>query len=106
MRIHDWIFGIVDDICFDREYVYPCFVRHFSSFMSEVMEQGMLSGSGVHVIPGIKSNISAKLTWRLEHRLDWVKSNEIHLTCEFEGDAWGWQPKSASFEMSSGAKLE
>jgi len=105
VKIHDWIFEIVDEICYDREYVYPSFVRHFCSLMREVERTGRLSGEGTYRVSGIKSNINAVLSWQFEHRLNLVGSNVITINCEFEGTD-DPPEHNASFEMSSGEWIE
>jgi len=105
MRIHDWIFEIVDDICYDREYTYPSFVHHFCSLMQDIERFGRLSSEGTYSIQGIKSNITAILSWRLEHRLNLVGSNVISIRCIFEGTN-DLPERCARFEMSTGERLE
>ena len=105
MKIHDWIFEIVDEICYDREYVYPSFVRHFCSLMQKIEQTGRLSGEGTYRVPGIKSNITAVLSWQFEHRLNLVGSNVIAVSCEFEGGD-DLPNRIANFEMSTGERIE
>lgn len=106
MKLHDWIYEIVEDICYDREYVYPYFVRHFTGLMKEIEEQGSISGEGTYSIPGIKSGVTATLHWQIEHRLNWVGSNVVSIQCEFGLTTADLSERAAKFEMTSGEMMD
>jgi len=77
MKLHEWIYNIASDICYDREYVYPCYVRHFGQLMNDILEQGKLSQSGSYEIVGMKSDLKARLNWQLERCANLIGLNVV-----------------------------
>ena len=84
MKLHDWIYKIVTEVCYDRDYLYACYVRHFTGLMNEIIEKGPSVQAGEYNIGGIKSNKNVRIDWQLERRLDWTGSNIISFSCQFE----------------------
>lgn len=106
MRLHDWIYDIVCEICYDREYLYACYVRHFSALLTEIFEQGRIVDSGTYKIIGIKSNLVANFYWRLESRLNMMRLNVVTIRCAVENVDTGKQQSEyvQSFELSAGER--
>ena len=104
MKLHEWFYDMVAGVCHDREYVFAAFVRHFSAFMSDVLQSGQFAGEGTYVIPGIKSGSRATLAWRLERRLDWMGLNEltVHYLIQDMSSDTVVAENTRAFELSTG----
>jgi hypothetical protein len=81
MRLHDWLFQVVADACYDRDYLYLVFIRLFTALMNQILDRGRFENSGKYSLPGMKSNLSAQLAWQLEHHLSWMGPNWLQLRC-------------------------
>jgi hypothetical protein len=104
MTLHDWLYQVVAEVCYDRDYLYLAFVRHFSALMGQIVERGRFEDRGTYALPGMKSNRSARLEWRLEHALTWDGPNRLELRCILL-DALSGAPieaRSACFDLSTG----
>ncbi|RKY04948.1 MAG: hypothetical protein DRP56_09460 [Planctomycetota bacterium] len=100
--MHDWIYKIVIDVCYDRDYLYACFIRHFSRLMNDVLTKGTCSQSGEYEIKGMKSNKDAHINWQLERRIDWMGSNSISFDCKVNSLDSGIETMHGRFDMSTG----
>jgi hypothetical protein len=104
MRLHDWIYDIVCEICYDREYLYACYVRHFSALLKDILEQGLTADGGTYRIIGIKSNLAADFHWQLESRLNMMGLNVVTIRCSIENQDTKKKESEyiQSFELSAG----
>ena len=84
MRLHDWLYDLVGEVCYDREYLYLFFLKHFQALMAEVIEQGRSVASGTYTMPGRKSDRQASLRWRLSRRVDWTAPNVLVIDWEIQ----------------------
>jgi len=75
------IYNVVCEICYDREYIYPCFLEVFGELTSDIYGSGGTVGSGAVKVNGIKSDCMAIFEWSLLRRLDFIRFNELYLTC-------------------------
>jgi hypothetical protein len=105
--LHDWVYALVQDVCFDREYLYRCFVEHFSALMHEIHAEGRVMGGGEYRIPGIKSGLHAVIRWRLAHQVSYAGPNLVALSAELRRDTGEREgiPEKRAFELSSGAPV-
>ncbi len=106
MKLHGWIYEIVTEVCYDRDYLYACYVRHFSGLMNDVFAKGACWQSGEYEIKGMKSNKDAHISWQLERRLGWMGSNVITLSCRFESLDIKNTELTAEFDLSTGNSLD
>jgi len=102
MKLHDWIYEIVSEVCYDRDYLYACYIRHFTGLTNNIIETGSLACSGDYVIEGMKSNKNANISWQLERRIDWMGSNIINLDCKIRSQGSEIETLQAQFDMSTG----
>lgn len=104
MRLHEWLYRLVYEICYDREYVYFCYARHFSELTKHIFEQGRFSESGSYEIPGMKSGKRALLHWQLAHCIDLIRLNTVTIRCTIENSDTGKKESEVSqtFELSCG----
>jgi hypothetical protein len=77
--LHDWLYDLVCQVCYDRDYLYLSFVRHFGGLMATVEQAGPTQAAGTYAFAGLKSGLRVDLTWRLARRLDWLRSNWLAL---------------------------
>jgi hypothetical protein len=80
--LHDLLYRIVEEVCWDKDYLYRSFTGHFSALMTQIYERGATAGRGSYEVNGIKSDVEARISWRLQHRLDYFGPNELLISCE------------------------
>jgi hypothetical protein len=100
--LHDWLYRLVDEVCFDREYLYRAFVENFSALLKEIYRLGGTEGRGSYEFPGIKSGRRASLNWALAHRLNYSGPNILsfeYVIAEGEAEVERGQ---ARFDLSTG----
>ena len=102
MKLHDWIYEIVCEVCYDRDYLYACFVRHYTNLLNEIIEKGSSAQAGEYNIEGIKSNKNVRINWQLERRLNWMGSNIASFSCRIESLGSEVQKMKNRFDMSTG----
>jgi hypothetical protein len=104
MRLHDWFYQVVADVCYDRDYLYLVFIRHFTALMSQILDQGRFENRGKYTLPGMKSNLSAQLEWQLENRMTWMGPNRLELRCTFTDAFSGLEKETRRgwFDLSTG----
>ena len=107
MRLHDWLYECVAEVCYDRDYLYLAYVRHFTALMNQIIDRGRFENRGEYAFAGMKSNLSARLEWQLEHRLSWMGSNQLQLRCTFTNTLTGADSdiRSGRFDFSTGEML-
>lgn len=82
MMLHDWFYEIITRICYDREYLYPCFVRNFGDFMNGLYRQAGMQFEGEYRAAGLKSNKDAVFGWQMSGKgLDLFGANAMRVTC-------------------------
>jgi hypothetical protein len=108
VRLHEWFYDLICRICYDREYLFLSFTRHFATFTSALWREGTCVPTGTYAIPGMKSGLEARLTWRLDRRLDWIGSNRLRIECEIvttdSGERQGYERHA--FELATGESNE
>jgi hypothetical protein len=104
MQIHDWLFQIVADVCYDRDYLYLAYIRHFTALMNQIVDRGRFESRGEYALHGMKSNLSAILDWQLEHHLTWMGPNRLTLCCTQTNNLTGVASETSSvcFDLSTG----
>lgn len=107
MRIHEWLYDVVREICHDREYIYLSFIQSFKALMDDIYTRGYIEDHGEHIVEGIKSGLRAEITWRLHHRVNYVGLNIVDMICvirdRFSGEEQ--QKLEESFELSAGERV-
>jgi hypothetical protein len=104
MMLHDWFYQVVADVCYDRDYLYLAYIRHFSALMDQIVDRGRFEQSGEYAFPGMKSNLEARLEWQLEHQLSWTGPNGLSLHCKLVDSSSGMEQESRTgrFDFSTG----
>ncbi len=107
MKLHEWLYRLVYEICHDREYFYFCYARHFSELTKYIFEQGRFSESGAYEIPGMKSSKKAILHWQLAHCTDFTRLNTVTIYYTIEDSDTGKKESGASqtFDLSCGESV-
>lgn len=107
IRLHEWLYDIVHDICYDREYIFLLYSRSFKELIDMVLEKGMTVPEGEYSITGIKSNFKAIIRWNHEHRLNYVGLNVCKFHCKIVDKTTGEieQEIEQSFELSAGESI-
>lgn len=107
MKLHEWLYNIVCEICRDREYVYLSFVRNFTALMKEIYETGDIKDSGTFTVTGIKSNMNADIQWHIHHRIDYSGLNSVTVKCVIVDTVTGVRNKEYEiiFELSMGESI-
>jgi hypothetical protein len=103
--LHDWLYRLVDEVCFDREYVYFAFVEHFSALLKQIYHLGSTEGRGAYAIPGIKSERRLSLRWSLEHRLNYTGPNLLAFEYAITEGGAELERGQARFDLSTGAAI-
>ena len=106
MKLHEWIYEIVSEVCYDRDYLYACYVRHFTHLMNEIIEKGSSVQAGEYNIEGIKSNKNIRISWQLETRLIWHGPNAVTFCCEIESKVEPVKKLRRRFDMSTGDEMK
>jgi len=105
--IHQWLHWIITEVSADREYQYRAFVEHFSALMGQIYGGGSVSESGSYLIPGMKSDLEARIEWRLSSRVNYMGSNRLTLTCRLYDRRRGSAVESGEtcFELATGRRI-
>lgn len=106
--LHDELYRLVEEVCWDADYLYRSFTEHFTGLMGQIYEKGGSEGDGVYTITGIKNSLEARIAWHLEHRLDFQGPNRLRLDYEIAGtpsDA-GARQGSIVAELGTGRLVE
>jgi hypothetical protein len=104
MKLHEWMYELVCDVCYDREYVYAMYVRHFGQLMNDIMEQGKTCCCGGYEVTGMKSDLKAMLNWELERCVNLVGLNVVAIRYAIESMRTGKIESQGVryFELSTG----
>jgi hypothetical protein len=102
--LHEVLYGIVEEVCWDADYLYRAFTEHFSGLMGQIYGQGGSHSGGSYTIAGIKSGLEARIEWSLEHRLDFHGPNLLRLDWRIGGGTAGGAARGGSIlaELGSG----
>ena len=103
--LHDFIYRIIMDICYDREYAYKQYISVFNEICRGIYSFGSTNSSMALHVRGIKSGKCADFTWSLLKRVDYVGHNEVHLTCCISSPDGGAEKLIGVFELSQGEKI-
>ena len=103
--IHDWMYGIVYEICADRDYLYRVFYEHFSTLLRRIFEEGRIADHGEYLLPGLKSGIDAEIRWQLDKRLNYMGPNRLKLWCSLTDRVGEREVREAEFELSTGLRV-
>ena len=106
--LHDIVYSVVEEVCWDADYLYRSFTEHFAALMAQIYDKGGSDAAGSYTIPGIKSGREVRLSWRLEHRLDFHGPNCLRLDYRIEGvsPADGGHRGSVTVELGSGRVVD
>jgi hypothetical protein len=107
VTLHEWIYSIVEEICYDREYVYAVFIRHFGELTNEMYFKGRIAGSGEHMITGLKSGLVADFHWELKQCVNLIRLNTVQIECTIHSTDTGIieSQQTRSFELSTGDEI-
>ena len=102
--LHDSLYRIVEEICWDADYLYRAFTEHFSGLMGQIYARGGSDARGSYTITGIKSGLEARMEWSLQHRLDFHGPNRLCLDYRITGGTEGDAARGGSIlaELGSG----
>lgn len=102
--LHGWLYERVQSVCFDRDYLYRCYVEHYCALMREIYAAGSIAGGGHYVIPGLKSGLQAVLSWQVAHRVSFQGPNLLGITAVLRNDNGETEggTDAAEFELSTG----
>lgn len=103
--IHEWIYDIVCTLSYDRDYIYRSFVDHYATIMNGIFS-GHIKPAGEHDIAGIKGQNDARITWELNHRLQYMGLNTVRFQCEIQekGTKKVLETHIQEFELSNGER--
>jgi hypothetical protein len=105
--LHDILFLIVEEVCWDADYLYRSFTCHFSGLMSQIYDTGGSASGGSYTITGVKSGRIARITWSLQHRLDFHGPNQLRLEYEIADETPGASDGGSILaELGTGRVLE
>ena len=105
--LHDLVYQIVEEICWDRDYLYRCFTEVFSELMNGIYRQGCSRAGGNLVVNGVKSDVEARISWRLQHQLDYFGPNALKLEFEIRKKPSGLMVRTgdAVFDLATGCDV-
>ena len=76
--LHDLVYRIVEEVCWDRDYLYRAFTGSFSELMTAIYGRGGTEARGSLVVSGVKSDVEARITWRLQHQAGLLRTEHAH----------------------------
>ncbi len=106
--LHDLLYRIVEEVCWDKDYFYRSFTGHFSAMMAQIYDEGGTAARGSHEVNGIKSGLNARISWKLQHQLDYFGPNELLIDYEIWNETSGARMHRGAtvFELGSGCAVE
>ena len=107
MKLHEWIYGLVEEVCYDREYVYASFIRHFGRLTEAIYVNGRSVCEGRYEMIGMKSDRVAEFEWQLDQCVNLIRLNSVRLTCTVRSTVTGAAQlqETRRFEMSTGDEI-
>ncbi len=105
--LHDALYRIVEEVCWDSDYLYRSHTEHFCALMNGIYEAGQGASRGEYRFNGIKSGLQALITWRLQHRIDYQGPNQLMLDVTISSETSGTPERRGSllFELGTGGRL-
>ncbi len=105
--LHDALYRVVEEICWDSDYLYRSYTEHFCALMHGIYDAGKGASRGDYRASGIKSGLEAAITWRLQHRIDYQGPNQLMLEVTIRSETPGTTDRGASllFELGTGRRL-
>ena len=105
--IHSLIYWAVCETCYDREYIYRAFVKHYTQISRRMFVDLPSPETGEYTFNGIKSNRSVSVRWRFARRLNWCGSNHVTLTVTITDQIrGGGQTRCGVFNVNTGRNVE
>jgi hypothetical protein len=89
MKLHEWLYDLVVNTCYDRDYLYLFYFRQYTGLMNEILEKGKTQGNGHYEFAGLKNDLQVSLDWELEEIIRWSGSNRIILHYKIEDRTQG-----------------
>jgi hypothetical protein len=107
MKFHEWLYEIVESLCYDRDYLYLVYIRHFNGLTAEIIERGKFLSAGTYWISGLKNDFQGRLAWSLGHRADWIGSTRvtIHYVKMVKTTSAVLEEQVMAFDFSTGQGL-
>lgn len=108
MKLHEWLFTIIDQICIDQDYKYLFFFEHFTKLLSEIIKTGSFVGEGIYLLSGIKTGVTIKMLWKLDHQINWMGPNILTISCQSTSEMVGFDldEKPMKFDLSTGNRVD
>ena len=105
--LHDWLYALAEELCYDQDYLYRYFVEHFGGFLGRIYREASRVPEGSYRMPGIKSNRQAELRWLLARQLDFIGPNLLTVRWKLDDSASGLVLGSGQerFDLSTGHRL-
>jgi len=104
--IHDLLYSSIEDICYDREYIYIKFAKVFSEFSNDILCSGHMFAEKKYIIPGIKSGKSLELHWRLAQKPSFSGNNEVRITARIIKENVIENQFCGNYELSLGTLID
>ena len=105
--IHSLIYWAVCETCFDREYIYRAFVKHFGEISRQMFVQLPAPEAGKYVFNGIKSQKTVTVKWAFERRLNYCGSNHVNVTAQVLDRITGAEETAGgTFNVNTGRNID
>jgi len=107
--LHDWFYQIITRICYDREYLYPCFVKNFGEFMNGLYRRAGMQFEGEYRAAGLKSNKDGVFCWQMSGKgLDLFGANAMRVACRIvDRDTQQMEEVfEGVFDLTTGQRIE
>jgi len=108
VTLHEAVYEAVCEVCFDREYRYALFIKAFTELTAQAYGRGAVLEQGSVHVAGIKSDLNARLDWRLLRRVSYLGPNEMTLTVRLIDRHSGGERSSQRgvYDVSTGERIE
>ena len=73
--LHDLIYDVICEICYDYEYIYMSYVSVFNEITGKIYAKSIACESGFVEAAGIKSDYTAVFIWELIRRIGFTASD-------------------------------
>ena len=80
LLLHELIYDVICEICYDREYLYLSYISAFNELTGKIYAKNRLCESGDFSAAGIKSDYSAVFRWGLIRRIEFMPYDEAKLS--------------------------
>lgn len=78
--LHELIYDVICDICYDREYLYLSYISAFNELAGKIYAGGASCGIGDIEFAGIKSDYNAVFHWELIRRVEFMPYDGANLS--------------------------